>query len=46
MYPKVLNMMHQQASTAIHALKPPSGKFGLGGAGFDFSASAILAYME
>lgn len=37
MYPKVLNITHQQARTAIHALKPPSGK--AGGFGGTFSSS-------
>lgn len=33
-YPKVLNITHQQDSTVIQALSPPSGNVGLGGSFF------------
>lgn len=48
MYPKVLNMTHQQASTAIHAWKPPSGKVGgLGASGTAalFSVSVDMMFV-
>lgn len=51
MYPNVLNMMHQHASTANHPFAPPSGNVGFAGTAFsspfcDFSTSLMLSQCQ